>query len=216
LEQQKIPSQIGKRLKQEMKKRTLTSTELARRSGVLTSFLYDIISGKSTNPSTVKLARVADALGINLNQLISSADEGAGVVAHISAGDYVAIPKISSDGTVLQADGQGACLFNKKWIALNLAVNVADLRAFTIDGDSMTPSLCRNDLVLVDVSKKQPSPPAIFVLFDGVGLVAKRCEYITETSIIRISSDNSHYASYEKPSDEIAIVGRVIWFSRTI
>jgi phage repressor protein C with HTH and peptisase S24 domain len=86
----------------------------------------------------------------------------------------------------------------------------------TISGDSMNPTLAHNDMVLIDTSKKHPTPPSIFVLFDGFGLVAKRCEYIETTGKIRLSSDNPTYSSYERSADEVVIVGRVVWFAREI
>src|ERR1700722_8204055 len=61
---------IVHRLKIEMKKRGIASTGLAKLADVKTSFLYDVISGKSANPSTVKLARVAQSLGVSLAYLV--------------------------------------------------------------------------------------------------------------------------------------------------
>src|ERR1700690_1755259 len=88
---------IGQRLKYEMKKRGVTSTELAKRADVKTSFIYDVISGKSANPSTVRLARVAEALGANLADLAGSANNQ----NHKSPGgdDYVVIPRIMVDAS---------------------------------------------------------------------------------------------------------------------
>jgi hypothetical protein len=44
----------------------------------------------------------------------------------------------------------------------------------------------------------RPSPPGIFILDDGVGLVAKRIEIIPNTTprILRNSSENSALSSY--------------------
>ena len=38
----------------------------------------------------------------------------------------------------------------------------------------MAPTLQDGDAVLVDMTRCLPNPPAIFVLDDGMGLVAKR------------------------------------------
>jgi len=212
---------IGKRLKSQMQKHGINSTELARRSGVLTSFLYDIISGKSSNPSTVKLARVADALGVSLNYLVGSDADFSGEKG-VSNDNYVTIPRIlvsasAGGGSIVSHEEEGEVYyFRKEWIRGHLGANSADLRMLTISGDSMNPTLAHNDMVLIDTSKKHPSPPSIFVLFDGFGLVAKRCEYIETTGKIRLSSDNPSYAAYERGADEVVIVGRVVWFAREI
>ena len=64
----------------------------------------------------------------------------------------------------------------------------------------------------------RPSPPGIFILDDGVGLVAKRIEIIPNTTpqMLRISSENSAYSSYQRRIDEVHIIGRVVWFARRL
>ena len=44
-----------------------------------------------------------------------------------------------------------------------------DLRLVIVRGESMTPLLEDGDMVLVNTANTQPSPPGIFVLFDGIG-----------------------------------------------
>ena len=81
----------------------------------------------------------------------------------------------------------------------------------------MDPTLCNNDLVLLDIAKTIASPPGIFALFDGMGLVIKRLEYAgSDNTRLRIICDNPHYSSYERSVDETYIIGRVVWFSREI
>ena len=58
---------LGQCLKREMKKQGIKVPELARAAGVKTSFLYDVLSGKSANPSTITLAKVARHLGVDLD-----------------------------------------------------------------------------------------------------------------------------------------------------
>ena len=60
--------------------------------------------------------------------------------------------------------------------------------------------------------------PGIFVLFDSMGLVAKRLEHIpgSEPHAVRVISDNHYYSPYERTVDEIHIIGRIRWFAREI
>ena len=87
-----------------------------------------------------------------------------------------------------------------------------------IEGDSMQPTLQEGDLVLVNTARHQPSPPGIFVLFDGMALVAKRLELTSDGSQprVRVRSDNPAYDTYEHPLEAIIIVGRVRWFGRAV
>jgi phage repressor protein C with HTH and peptisase S24 domain len=214
---------IGQRLKMEMKKRGISSVELAKRADVKTSFIYDIISGKSSNPSTVKLARVAETLGINLTYLVGNSQHAtpdSRSAKNASKDDYVVIPRIMVDiaaggGTVISVEHEAEWYyFRKSWIRDRLKASPDDLRMLYVRGDSMEPTLCHNDIVLVDTTSKSPSPPGTFVLFDGYGLVAKRLEYITEGKTIRITSDNPQYSTYERSVDDTFIIGRVVWFAR--
>jgi hypothetical protein len=56
------------------------------------------------------------------------------------------------------------------------------------------------------------------VLHDGIGLVAKSLEYIpnSEPARIRIVSDHSCYAPYERLAEETPIIGSIRWFAREI
>ncbi|MDX2072997.1 MAG: S24 family peptidase [Alphaproteobacteria bacterium] len=214
---------LGQRLRLEMKKRGISSVELAKRADVKTSFLYDVISGKSANPSSIKLARVAESLGVSLTYLAGTSDSpvaGYEFSLPSQTQDYVPVSRLFTEGGALVAneDPMENCHFRKDWIRRKLCVSPADLRILTISGDGMAPTLCNGDIVLVDTSKKHPSPPGIFILFDGVGLAAKRLELLAQADWpkLRVIYDNPHYSTYEAPLAEHNIVGRVVWFSREI
>lgn len=224
----KFQASIGLRLKTEMAKLGLSAAELAKRSDVKPSFIYDIIHGKSSNPSTIKLARVAESLGVSLPYLIGKSehagqnDRSTHRFDEAPAGDYVAVSSMLVDasagaGSVVTVEREGKpYFFRRAWIRDRLGVTPADLRMIFIRGDSMEPTLCHNDMVLVDISKKFPSPPGIFILFDGFGLVAKRLEFVTNSNppSLRIISDNLQYSTYERALEETHIIGRVVWFAR--
>jgi phage repressor protein C with HTH and peptisase S24 domain len=219
-----ITNFIGQKLKLEMKKQEITSAELAKRADVKTSFIYDIISGKSANPSTVKLARVAEALHVHLDDLVGSSLTGQQRISkHAGADDYVLIPRItvdtSIDGSItVSAEREGeSCCFRLSWIKKHLGADPEALRVFYVSGDSMEPTLCNHDITLIDTTRKNPSPPGIFLLYDGFGLVTKRLEYTSHRAPrIRIISDNVQYSISERPVEEVLVIGRVVWFGREI
>jgi len=82
--------------------------------------------------------------------------------------------------------------------------------------DSMMPTLNDGDVVLVDMNQRSPVLPGIFVLHDGMGLVAKRLEYVrmSDPPRLQIISDNYQYSPYECTAEEVNIVGRVRWYGR--
>lgn len=81
-----------------------------------------------------------------------------------------------------------------------------------IIGDSMMMTLFPGQRVMVDTTDRTPSPPGVFIVWDGLGLVVKRVEYIahSDPATVRIISDNPKYAPYERTLDEAHIQGRVI------
>ncbi|NBO19084.1 MAG: LexA family transcriptional regulator [Proteobacteria bacterium] len=215
---------IGKRLKQEMKKRGVTSARLASDAGVKTSFIYDIISGKSSNPSTVKLARVAESLGVSLASLVDGSQQpGTVPPASAKAPDMAHIAQLTVDfsqnipvPTPVYSNDE-PLTFNTSWIRHQLAAQPDQLRWLHISGDGMEPTLCNRDMVLIDITQQTATPPGIFVLYDGFGLVAKRLEHpVHQPGRVRIISDNPQYSSYEKSLDDIRILGRVVWFARIL
>src|SRR5579859_2918160 len=88
----------------------------------------------------------------------------------------------------------------------------ADLRIITVLGDSMEPTLLPGQRVLVDTADRRPSPPGVFVVWDGLGLVVKRVQLLphTDPPRVKITSDNQNYEPYERTLDEAYIQGRVI------
>lgn len=79
-------------------------------------------------------------------------------------------------------------------------------------GDSMAPAIPPGTRVMVDPTDTRPSPPGIFVVFDGLGVVIKRVEYLmgSDPPTIRLSSANPAYESYTRSLEEAQIKGRVI------
>ena len=109
-------------------------------------------------------------------------------------------------------------MFPDAVIRHELRARSANLRIITIDGDSMEPLLASGDRVLVDTSQRVPAPPGIFVIWDGLGIVAKRIEHIptAEPSRIVIKSVNPLYNDYERPTEDVNIIGRVIWAGKKL
>lgn len=138
---------------------------------------------------------------------------------------YMAIPEID----VRASAGPGALnegleetkemwFFPDPVIRHEFRARPADLRMITIDGDSMEPLLASGDRILIDTSQRVPVPPGIFVIWDGMGLVAKRIEHEpnSEPPKVVIKSVNPKYDTYERDAEEVHIIGRVVWTSRRL
>ena len=119
---------------------------------------------------------------------------------------------------MVEAEEDGKRYFQRSWIRYKLRAKPADLRIMHVEGDSMLPTLHHGDIVLVDLARRAPTPPGIFVLHDGMGLVAKRLDHIpnTDPPRVRLISDNPLYSPYEGTAEEVNIIGRIRWFAREI
>ena len=93
-----------------------------------------------------------------------------------------------------------------------------DLKIREITGDPMEPVLQTGNQVLINVARRTPGPPGIFVVHDGFDLVAKQLE-LTPNSDPRkmpLTSAKRRYPPYRQHIDEITIIGRVVWFGRRL
>lgn len=216
---------LADRLKARARQLGLTAAQIAEIAGVNLSFVYDIFRGKSENPNLERLDRLAGALKVERNWLLHGLGEVEGESPILENPDlaFVAIPYVNVRPSM--GGGQHVDLepnhgrpyhFQKSWIRHDLKANPADLRIMHVVGDSMTPTLLDGDIVLVDTGRRIPSPPGVFVLHDGMGLVAKRLEHIpnSDPARVRIISDNGYYSPYEGLADEINVIGRIRWFAR--
>lgn len=104
------------------------------------------------------------------------------------------------------------------YLRVELRATPDDLRIIEVEGDSMTPTLQTGDRVMINLRARIPSPPGIFALWDGLGVVCKRVEHIqgSDPPRLRIISDNDHHATYERTIEEAHIIGRVVWLGRRL
>lgn len=217
-----MESKLIQNLRREMRERDMNVIDLARAAGLKPSFIYDILNGKSTNPSPTRLAGIAEVLEISLSQLLGV--EASSGRSRPPSDEYVKISSIlvaasAGGGAIALEEREGEpYYFRRSWIRDRLNANPTELRMIFVQGDSMEPTLCNGDMILVDITKKNPSPPGIFVLFDGFGLVAKRIEFLSNSTppSLRILSDNPQYLPYDRAVSETNIIGRVVWFAREI
>lgn len=176
--------------------------------------------------------KLSKILNVTESFLLLETDENYGSHNHICEHpendqmQCVPIPTLSvsagaGGGKILDAEpsvwGEEA-FFDKKLILDNLKVSKQHLCAVTIEGQSMEPILNNGDIVLVNILKNDVAEPGIFVLFDGDGIVCKWVERIvgSDPAQYRIKSENIRFSEYSVLADTAKIIGRVVWFGRTL
>jgi phage repressor protein C with HTH and peptisase S24 domain len=162
----------------------------------------------------------ADALaerGIARSEVMELAGLPPGSYADEAEDDLVPIYNVEAsagDGAVVvYEDAVGKLAFPPGYLAYLTTTSAKNLRIISVKGDSMFPTLNDDDIVMVDVSKRDLSYDGIFVIRDnGDALLVKRIGRASQTGRVTIISDNrSVYPSVERSLSEIEVIGRVIW-----
>lgn len=179
-----------------------------RRTGVTLEWL---LSGKGPPPKGVEPEERPEPSPRQL----SFADKASVTVPEL---EVHALAGQGADGQFLitQADAADAMTgqysFPSAGFRQAFGANAGEVIIAEVLGDSMMPTLYPGQKVMVHIHDKRPTPPGIFYVWDGMGLVIKRVELIPGSNppTVRIKSDNPKYETYERTVDEAHINGRVI------
>ncbi|ABD43247.1 ECH_1013 family putative transcriptional regulator [Anaplasma phagocytophilum] len=201
---------VASRIRSQMDKIGVNARELAEKASVGKSFVYDILSGKSSNPTSKKLMAIAEVLQVPLAYLVGS-DDG---LCEVASGGISPISYLEDEGV------DGSIKYEKFYVPANtkLPFHTEHLRFYDVKGDSMSPTLFGQDIVLVDISDKVAHPAGVFAIKDSIGILIRRLEYIRDSSkiVLHVVCDNKKYSSYECAVEDIEILGRVIWYARAL
>ena len=104
------------------------------------------------------------------------------------------------------------------WVKHALRARPESLRIVGVDGDSMEPLFRSGDQLLIDTDRRAPSPPGVFVLSDGVGLIPRSLEFLpmSDPPIVLIRSPGDMISDQEVPLSDVRIIGRAIWHARRL
>ena len=216
-----------KRLEDALAKAGKKKADLARHLNIRTQ----AISGwsKGSLPDPKRWQEIASFVGLGIEELFggTKAMEPSRVSLKVGRldGDRINIPEYditphagagaSLGGMSVEGDQP---LILAEWSLPRQVIDAAvdhpgGLAILKVTGDSMEPDYHAGDRVMVDTAHRTPSPPGVYVLWDGMGIVLKRLEIVPsseEPITVRLSSINPGYGVYERPLDEVHINGRVV------
>jgi transcriptional regulator with XRE-family HTH domain len=222
------PPTVSRRLKQLRQRAGLSIREVAHALGMEHGSSYQHYEDryrKALLPLefTQRLLPIFGAKGIDSTELFALAGvDGTGARALAAKPREITGTLRIEELDVRASAGDGLTGDNEKVVAewqvptevvrFYSSAAATDLRFITVMGDSMEPTLQPGQRVLVDTVDRTPTPPGIFVVWDGLGLVVKRVQALAHSDPIRvrISSDNDKYEAYERTLAEAYIQGRVI------
>lgn len=105
--------------------------------------------------------------------------------------------------------------FRRDWLS-RVATSADNVILMLVLGDSMYPTIQEGDMVMVDRGRDYPQSGKVFAFTPGDDIIQlKRLE--SRGDQLHIISDNSAiYQPFDLPSDQIRIIGQVIWFARQL
>jgi transcriptional regulator with XRE-family HTH domain len=218
-----MSDRLIREIERRMKALNLDAKTTSLKAGLSESFVRDILRKKSNAPRHDSLAKVARVLGCTLADLTGERStprppQPAADTVSIYELDVHAGSGMGTDGdTVLLATHEASAITGVHTMPAAsfreaYGVPSGHIRIIPVKGNSMEPTLWPGQRVMVDIEDKTPSPPGIFVVWDGLALVLKFVEVVPNSDPlkVRISSANKNFMAYERTLDEAHINGRVV------
>ena len=227
---------LKKRVVERLTALDLGPVEAATAIGIERTFIRDIVEGKKASVRPDGAQKLEKALDAPKDwflfeefewtpgaRTLKKAPKKPGALAHASqssAQDDGTVPIPEYDVRV--AAGGGALIegsdiratwgFSSDYVTRELRANASALNMVEVIGDSMEPKLSPGDRIIVNQNDVNPTPPGVFALWDGYGLVVKNVQRVhrSEPEKLLLISENPIYPPYEVLIDEIKIIGRVI------
>jgi phage repressor protein C with HTH and peptisase S24 domain len=220
------------RIREVRKSKHLTLEELAGLTGISTSYVSRIEAGGRglSLENAVRIARELQCEVADITDEFSDDDIEAAQRMDLSAparssGD---IPNLTihagmGNGSLEQIEGGESGFvpaeFTNGYWSFPEPIrqrfhNMSKTHALPVIGDSMSPTLIDGAIVFVDTTHVMPSPPDLYAVDYGDGLMVKRIELVPRSKKVRVISDNvERYASYEMARTDLHVFGRVVaWF----
>ncbi|QCE34165.1 LexA family transcriptional regulator [Acetobacteraceae bacterium] len=221
---QKIWSEIDKRRKSGDK--TVTWSELVRKTKLSRSFFYALRDGRASEPSKSNIEKVAKALNCDPNEIWGTSQNHNCLPVIKQPANYKAVPHSGTvsipEYLITASAGHGLTIPDLEdaeciWevpVGLISRLPVSShnkLAIFTIAGNSMSPKYVPGDRVLIDLSSDRFTHDADYVFRTDDILMIKQLQLIPKATgaVIRAISLNEEFIAWELPVKELNIVGRV-------
>ena len=192
---------IVQRIKKRMKELGLNARRLAERSSVGKSFVYDILSGKSRNPTSSKLALISKELKVSISYLVGDND------IDLDTQNYAVVSSLT------EKQRNPHMLLSSDDFDMSPLQN---LRTLSVSDNSMSPILYTRDIVIIDVNASHGIPVGIFVIKYGGHFLIRRLQHLIGSKQIRIIAENEKYTSYTEDINKLELVGKVKYFFRQL
>ncbi|MBQ4874590.1 MAG: helix-turn-helix domain-containing protein [Rickettsiaceae bacterium H1] len=192
------------KIKQRMSEVGINAKQLAEKAEVGKSFVYDILNGKSKNPTSNKLSSISKHLGIPVSYLMNG-DEN-----NIDLQKYLSVRPLLEK---VETNDLSILLLKSLFKPIS---NYEKFYSFSIDDDSMEPTFYNSDVLIINKLQNKQHSLGFFLIKDEFSTTVRRVEHIIGSTKLRVIADNSKYATYEQEINKIQLIGKVLWYLRTM
>lgn len=120
-------------------------------------------------------------------------------------------------GAIVDAEDHVSNLaFSTQYLREMTSAKGKQLAVVRVKGDSMSPTIQDDDMVMVDTTKTSLDYDGLFVLRIGEAFHIKRIGRGARKATVTVISDNSLYPPVDTERAEIEVVGKVIWYGRKV
>lgn len=207
--------ELGKRLR-ELEKQFKNREAAAKAALVAKSTFQNWVEGKA-DPSFEGLANFARKTGVSLDWLAGRGgepQESQEAPPHMVAIPFFNVAASAGHGAAARREHPVDYLwFNETWLRQSYGVNPNDLKLLAAKGESMSPTISPNAVLMVDCGEDaRQAGDGIFVVRLEGDILVKRLQRLPGSQI-KVSSDNPAYEPFMVRLDDgidFAVLGRVV------
>jgi len=200
-----------------------TAAKCALDSGTTPQVMSDMKAGRSAGSEETR-RKIAQALGYTYEQFLDIGRKKIGLhaveEAEEDSSEYGYVRKVKAilgAGASLVTDGETLGFYAFKKTFFRTVGPTNDLVLFDVSGDSMLPTICDRDTVLVNTKQITPLEGDLFAVRVGNKIVVKRVFFEPKTMVLK--SDNPNAGDFrvsvdEDSQEDFGIIGKVRWLGR--
>jgi len=213
-----VTKNFGERVAEAQKRLGLSVAEIARRAEVRYDNVRDLIRRPGSTTSIESAMKIAAVLGIELEDGKDASplervqnheptpDNGSKLVPVYD------VAASAGDGAMVDYEGIAYSLaFPPDYLKRITSSNPDHLTIISVKGDSMEPTLSDDDIVMLDMSKTSLGYEGLFVIRIYDVLHVKRLSHSRPGHVLVISDNKDMYPQREYSTDNVEVVGKVLW-----
>lgn len=196
-------TQLVQRIKQCMRDLGVNARQLAIHSNTGKSYIYDVLSGKSKNPTCAKLTLIAKTLNTSVSYLIAESNLNIDTTEYMS-GHFLPTHKNRKPDVLLSK--------------LHFDTLTDNFQIHTIKDNSMYPAIQKEDVIIVNnySNRNQFIPSGIFLLRYREKKIVRDIKYVPASNKVQIIAQNENYPLYHESINNLNIIGTVKYCLRKI